>query len=236
VTQGPPQASSSARATPVVVAAIIAALAAAPVAAQESVISTPHNLSVTGPGDVRALNESEVCKFCHIPHNAVVPQPLWGHALSKVQYATPQVRRDTEDPTSAPQPDGASRLCLSCHDGSVALGDIGQSAKPIAMAGTQRLDARNRGFLGTDLSGSHPVSFRVPDGDAATDGAVRDIGLKPLGVVKSDSDVKLDGQDRMQCTTCHDPHSDRYYEEGRVPRFWVKPSLEEVCLTCHELR
>jgi hypothetical protein len=214
----------------------LATLIAASAAAQESVISTLHNLSVTGPGDVRALNEAEVCKFCHIPHNAVVNDPLWGHALSKVQYTTSKLRLDKEDPTSAPQPDGSSRLCLSCHDGSVALGDIGQGANAIAMAGTQRLEARNRGFLGTDLSGSHPVSFRVPDGDAVTRDTIRDIGLKPLGMVKSDSAVRLDGQDKMQCTTCHDPHSDRYYEEGRVPRFWVKPSVEEVCLTCHELR
>ena len=32
-----------------------------------------HNLSVSGPGEIRAIEETEVCKFCHIPHNASLP-------------------------------------------------------------------------------------------------------------------------------------------------------------------
>ncbi len=60
--------------------------------------------------------------------------------------------------------------------------------------------------------------------------------LRPLALIRQDSDVKLDSDGKMQCNTCHDPHSDSYYQEGRVPRFWVKPTVNEVCLTCHELR
>ena len=37
----------------------------------------------------------------------------------------------------------------------------------------------------------------------------------------------------IQCRTCHDPHSDRFYQEERVPHFWVKATVSEVCLTCH---
>ena len=101
-------------------------------AQQRGVSATVHNLSVSGPGSVRALEETEVCKFCHIPHNAVVPAPLWGHALSRVdRYEVPTLRRGKEASEPAPQPDGSSRLCLSCHDGTVALGDVGGSG-PIA--------------------------------------------------------------------------------------------------------
>jgi len=201
------------------------------------VANTLHNLSVSGPGEIRALTETEVCKFCHIPHNPVVREPLWAHRLSPIQdYRTPELRRAGRRRVTIPQPDGSSRLCLSCHDGTVALGDVGGEPGPIAMAGAQRLGPGRRGFLGTDLSGSHPISFVVPNGDPPDLPADRDMGLRSLSLVRSDPDVELDSQGKMQCTTCHDPHDDRYYQPGRVPRFWVKPSVTEVCLTCHELR
>ncbi|NIM63431.1 MAG: hypothetical protein GTO30_17860 [Acidobacteria bacterium] len=201
------------------------------------VAASLHNLSVSGPGEVRALNETEICKFCHIPHNAVIPEPLWGHALSDVKhYETAPIRTGKGNRAPAPQPDGSSRLCLSCHDGTVALGEIAGEPHAIPMAGAQRLSRGRRGHLGTDLSGSHPISFVVPDGDRATPDSDVDIGLRSLGAIGMDRDVRLDDHGKMQCTTCHDPHADRYYQPDRVPRFWVKPTVGEVCLTCHELR
>jgi len=215
------------------------AFAAGPPAIADTgeVAASLHNLSVSGPGEVRALNETEPCKFCHIPHNAIVPEPLWGHALSEVkQYDTPMLRAGKDGFVPAPQPDGSSRLCLSCHDGTVALGEIAGEPRSIQMAGAQRLGRGRRGHLGTDLSGSHPISFVVPDGDRGSLDSDVDIGLRPLGVIRADEAVRLDEQGKMQCTTCHDAHADRYYQPGRVPRFWVKPTVGEVCLTCHELR
>lgn len=218
--------------------AVVASIASSVVTAQPSqVASTVHNLSVSGPGEIRALTETEVCKFCHIPHNPVLREPLWGHRLSSAQeYRTPDLSRSGRRTVTVPQPNGSSRLCLSCHDGTVALGEVGGEPVPIAMAGPQRLGPGHRGFLGTDLSGSHPISFVVPDGDPPDQPADRDMGLRPLSLIRSDPDVELDPQGRMQCTTCHDPHADRYYQPDRVPHFWVKPTVTQVCLTCHELR
>ena len=88
-------------------------------------------------------------------------------------------------------------------------------------------------IIGTDLSGSHPISFVVPVGDVGTTDSGRDMGTRPADVIRADGEVKLDKNGKMQCTSCHDPHSDTYYVEGRVPRFWVKPTVEEVCLACH---
>ena len=206
------------------------------VAQHEGVLSTVHNLSVSGPGEIRAVSETQVCKFCHVPHNAELPAPLWGRPLSDASYEVPELtvagpRRP------APQPDGSSRLCLSCHDGAIALGEVVGEQLPIKMAGASRLHPGSRGFLGTDLSGSHPISFVVPDGDRQTAaGDSSDLALRPLHLIRSDPDVMLDSQGKMQCTTCHDPHSDRNHVEGLVPRFWVKASVDEVCLACHTLR
>lgn len=204
-------------------------------AQQGDVAGTVHNLSVSGPGEVRSQTETQICKFCHIPHNPVVPQPLWGHRLSAVsRYRTPEMEGTRGERVIPPQPDGASRLCLSCHDGTVALGDVAGERAPIPMTGVQRLTRGRLGFIGTDLSGSHPVSFVMPD--YLFDDSGRDMGLRSRAVVDSDPDVHLDAHGKMQCTTCHDPHSDVHYRPGETPHFWVKSSIDEVCLTCHELR
>ena len=218
---------------PVLLAAALLACASAG-AQGTGVAATVHNLSAAGPGEIRAQSETEVCKFCHVPHNAVVPQPLWSHKLSPVaRYDVPLVGRG-DSVELPPQPDGSSRLCLSCHDGTVALGDIGRARLP--MAGVQKLDKGRRGHLGTDLSGSHPVSIPVPDGAGLGADESSDMATKPLAVVRADGIVRLDAKGKIQCTTCHDPHEDRYYQPGRVPRFWVKPTVTEVCLACHEPR
>lgn len=204
---------------------------------QQSVVGTVHNLSSSGPGDIKSLSESQVCKFCHVPHNAIAPVPLWGHALPAGQqrYGVPTVRSTKGAFQAVPQPDGSSRLCLSCHDGTVALGEV--AGKRIAVAGADRLQVGRKGFLGTDLSGGHPISFEVKDAaEFILDGSV-DIGLRPLATIRADRFVKLDERGMMQCTSCHDPHSDKNFKPGgRVPHFWVKSSVEEVCLTCHDLR
>jgi len=237
VRRGGPRPALGAAIAVSLVLACLALAAGNPARAQgERVASTLHNLSASGPGEIRALDETEICKFCHIPHNAVEPVPLWGHTLSRAEYRVPPV--SAADGTRRPggQPDGSSRLCLSCHDGTVALGDIGGQPRSTRMAGAQRLTRDRSSYLGTDLSGSHPISFVVPDGHAPAMDGERDIGLKPRAAIQADGDVRLDAEGKMQCTSCHDPHADRYYQPGRVPRFWVKPTVQEVCLTCHELR
>lgn len=206
----------------------LAALAATGLVAQYGRVQhTLHNLSVSGPGDVRSPTETEVCKFCHIPHSAVANEPLWGRQLSEFQpYETAPLRSNGES-APAPQPDGSSRLCLSCHDGTVALGDIGGKSRQGLQPG--------RGLVGTDLSGSHPISFVMRDRDEAQRSG-RDMDIRPVAAIEADPDVRLDARGKMQCTTCHDPHADRYYAPGRTPRFWVKTTVTGVCLTCHELR
>ena len=162
----------------------------------------------------------------HIPRGALVNEPLWGQQLSNVgQYETAPLRSNGER-TPAPQPDGSSRLCLSCHDGTVAFGEAG---------GARQRPLRDRGGVGTDLSGSHPISFAMRDEDEPR-ATGRDMGIRPLPTIEADRDVRLDAQGKMQCTTCHDPHVDRHYAPGTTPHFWVKATVTEVCVTCHELR
>lgn len=213
---------------------LVVVAAPAVMAQQGGVARTVHNLSVSGPGQVKSLSETEICKFCHIPHHPVVREQLWNQPLSSAQYQTPVVKSAGGKAAPAPQPDGASRLCLSCHDGTVAIGNN----SPGKGGGRQapRLVPGNRGFRGTDLSGSHPVSFTVSDSLSVGSNDSTDMGLKPLASIAADRDVRLDSNGKMQCTSCHDPHDDRNYQPGKTPHFMVKPTTSEVCIACHELR
>jgi len=89
--------------------------------AYAGIANTKHNLSVTGTGNIKASSEQEICIFCHTPHNSRPQTPLWNRASSGSVY-TPY---NSSTIFSSPgQPTGASMLCLSCHDGTIALGSV----------------------------------------------------------------------------------------------------------------
>ncbi|MBD3867897.1 MAG: cytochrome c3 family protein [Acidobacteria bacterium] len=200
------------------------------------IANTPHNLSASGPGSIKATSETEICKFCHVPHNSRSAEALWAQQLSEAIYRTPPIRTGESQLQTAPQPGGSSRLCLSCHDGTVAMGEISGSRGRIRMAGRQKFQPGDPGYLGTDLSGSHPVSFEISARPIGAESPAIDIGLHEVSAIISNTVAPLDANNKMQCTTCHDPHSDAYYRPGIVPRFWVAPTVQEVCTSCHALR
>ena len=133
------------------------ALLTGPTARGNSVNDSVHNLSVSGTGSIKSTTETNSCFFCHTVHKAMGDSPLWNHTLSSVNnyvvYSSP--RLDALGIT-VPQPNGSSRLCLSCHDGTVALGGISSSVTPVALyqsgAALRTLPAGATN-LGTDLSG-----------------------------------------------------------------------------------
>ncbi len=87
--------------------------------------TTKHNLSISGPG-IKATDVNQTCVFCHTPHSAskaVDGAPLWNHSISSATYSVLGPPLPTESRLTTPgQPDGSSKLCLGCHDGTVALG------------------------------------------------------------------------------------------------------------------
>jgi hypothetical protein len=51
-------------------------------AQQMSVVNSPHNLSASGPGPIRAIAEDQPCIFCHTPHHSTGIKPLWNRKMS----------------------------------------------------------------------------------------------------------------------------------------------------------
>lgn len=178
-------------------------------------VNTLHNLSTSGTGTFKSLNIDQVCVFCHTPHNATPEPPLWNRQMSGQTY----IQYGSTTLQAAPgQPTGKSRLCLACHDGTVALGAITNPPTGVVNDMTSTF-LTGRALLGTDLRDDHPISFvydsalQLADGELANPAT---IGL-PLE----------SGQ--LQCTSCHDPH-----EKDNAP-FLQKTTLNgELCITCHQ--
>jgi len=213
-----------------------------PLLAYALVKDTKHNLSITGPGDVKAVSETEICIFCHTPHNSSPAQPLWNHQLSAVvnyiNYASPTLQSYSSE-AEAPPIDGHSKLCLSCHDGTVAIGWLVSRWEEIMMVTVGGvIDSSGKliggpGYLGTDLSGGHPISIIFDEALAIRRNSA-DPPLTPLKWPIVDTDIKLYPTQNgygVQCTSCHDPHENK---AGEWPPFWQKPSHDEVCMVCHE--
>ena len=166
---------------------------------------TKHNLSAEAAGTftafggqvptrtVKATTETQVCAFCHTPHGATLGlMPLWNRKLSSqtyTPYASSSLDANVIQGTLG-QPGGSSKLCLSCHDGTLAIGSVNVlnglgSATPgtqvITMEGTDPggvMPAGSDGYtrnLGIDLTNDHPISVDYTAALASRDGELRSV-------------------------------------------------------------
>ncbi len=188
------------------------------IALSQSIVNSVHNLSVTGPGTVKASSESEICVFCHTPHKSSPRKPLWNREDPGLTYT---IYGSSTTQASPGQPDGASLLCLSCHDGTIALGNVLSKPAPIEFSGGITMMPSGNKNLSTDLSDDHPVSFLYNSALSAADGELSDPAVLT-------GPVKL-ANERVQCTSCHDPHVDLYGQ------FLVATNQNsDLCLYCHQ--
>jgi len=193
-----------------------------------------HHDFTTYPGS------GEVCKPCHAPHvseTTSTEAPLWNHEVSNSSF-TPYSTTSMHAVTN--QPSGTSKLCLSCHDGSVAIDSFG------GRVGTLFIDdpfypfprVNTSGLLGTDLTGDHPVSFSYDTSLANSDRGLHDPSSAPSGL-GSTIEVDLLNNGRVECTSCHDPHISRANgcgsncHNGQTLSLWKDNTNSELCLTCH---
>ncbi len=190
------------------------------VAQPSSVVNSKHNLSASGPGPVRSSVENQVCIFCHAPHNSSPVRPLWNRQTPVDAYTIYTSRSMDALPG---QPTGTSKMCLSCHDGTIALGDVVSRSTPILMSGGVTTMPAGASNLGLALSDDHPISFRYDSALAGKDRKIRNPVLLP-------PEVRLDANSELQCTTCHDAHNDS------LGKFLVKRNdNSQLCTSCHQV-
>lgn len=187
--------------------------------ADANILSTKHNLSVSGPGSVRAVSEERVCIFCHIPHHATDVAPLWSRSNSNAIY---NLYGSSSLVAQTGQPTGASRLCLSCHDGTIAVGMLAGAATSIPMSGGVTTMPFGLSNLETDLSDDHPISIAYNSSLVATKGELNDPHLLPV-------EIKLEDGEVLQCTSCHNPHKNPH------GMFLVMSNTgSALCISCHD--
>ena len=171
--------------------------AIAPAARLSDVRGTRHNLSASGPGTTKAVSETQVCVFCHTPHGAALgATPLWNREIKNQTYTgyTSSSLDANAIQGSLDQPGGSSKLCLSCHDGTLAIGSVNvlnglgsatqQGTQSITMTGTGTGGVMPDGagaatgftrHLGITLTNDHPVSVSYTSALATRDGELRGV-------------------------------------------------------------
>jgi len=202
-----------------------------------TITGSKHDLAkYTGAG-------AEICVVCHTPHNSdssVTDAPLWNHTLSVTAQADYIVYASgTLDGDTTGGPTGISKLCLSCHDGSVAVDSFGgatgtDAAKIGATAET------TYALIGTDLSNDHPISFNYGTA-ASTDGALHPVTTSVvIGDTTADSKTTtIDGllfNGQLECASCHDVHNKFTVASTRLATnklLRVTMDKSALCLTCH---
>lgn len=181
-----------------------------------------HDLTPSGASLVKgAITNS--CLYCHAPHGSTPqPTPLWNQQLSIQSYnfytSTTYHQTGIQPALNSP-----SKLCLSCHDGTVAPGQT-VAFGTISTTGQMK----STSVFGTDLKASHPFSLQTPLVDAPN---LNTLLLGNPGKTADPAVRLVNGT--VECTTCHDPHIENI--DKVQPLFLVRDSSNSaLCLACHD--
>ena len=188
-------------------AGLVGALATASVA---TIVGSDHDFSSEG------WSGGRVCVVCHTPHNATADTPLWNHEMTTATYTLYSSQTLQETPG---QPGMNSRLCLSCHDGTVAVNSFGGDTGTMFVTGDKN--------LGTDLADDHPIGIAWKHQTVITSDLCSNChfnegtGIPDLPFYAGN----------LECSTCHDPHDnvpggDHFLRETMAG--------SQLCLHCHE--
>lgn len=213
-----------------------------------SIVGSSHDLTAMSPRMIHQgniyNNYNDICIYCHTVQSGTNNFDAWnrpGSTASYTLYQSPTFKSSV----SAPDATSSSSLCLSCHDGTIAVDNIitrpgtytaapmhaamnnnsancgmCHQAFPVTSGVAESAFARVRhGFIGTDLSNDHPVNMTYDN--------LLDPKLRPISTVTA-SGLKLDSQNRVQCYSCHDPHVPNEKAFLRISNM-----NSALCTTCH---
>jgi predicted CXXCH cytochrome family protein len=194
-------------------------------------------VAVTAPADIvgsahdfsgSSWAGGEICKPCHTPHFATEVGFLWAHALSNQTYTL--FDGSTSSPGGVDELDQFSRMCLSCHDGTVALNDFHNG-------GGVPLFIDDAAKIGDDgnLSDDHPIGITAEYPTAGNSGLHAATfypagfwGFGP-GFFPEVPLFEFKGEQVVSCSSCHNPHA-----KAGVDHLLRKSNAgSALCLTCH---
>ena len=182
----------------------------------------------------------EICRACHVPHDHNRSQNyganglLWNRQVSNATYV--MYSSSSLNGSIASAPTGIAKMCLGCHDGTVAIDTFDKYTGVTVFMNNYDADFQVPGPLYTgDLSKTHPISITYDEN--------ADNGLNPkstpMGTSGTIADVLQNGN-TVQCSSCHDIHD----QAGEaVPGTHLLRAAQTVatggtasglCLTCHK--
>ncbi len=212
-------------------------------------VGTAALLSLCGTANAQITNsahdfstyswsDNEICKPCHTPHFAAstsVSTRLWNHTLSTATYTMFDEGAGTTFTGAQADVERESRLCLSCHDGTVALDSFGGK--------TGSNFVPNADKIGTDLTDDHPMgrtgvypvagdrTFAFFNPQDTTKHSVTftwgSLSLKPWTDTTTGTTKYVIG-----CRTCHNVH-DAKRSTGVKHMLNMDNTASHLCLTCH---
>ncbi len=171
----------------------------------------------------------QVCIACHNPHNSntgVTVAPQWNHTVTNQTYT---LYGSASLKAAVGQPGILPKLCLSCHDGTVAVDSFG------GVTGSQFISNANR--IGITLKDDHPIGLLYDSALAATNGSLFDPSSKTVTIGSGGttqtgtiaSTILYGGQ--LECSTCHDVHNKYTAVEPGLLK--VTATGSAICKACH---
>jgi len=193
--------------------------------------NSAHDFSKVG-GTTPAWNlDQKVCVVCHTPHNSntsVSDAPLWNHTVTSsafTMYSSPTLQ------ATGLAVGGNSKLCLSCHDGTVAIDSFGGTPTTSTMISS----ANN---IGADLKNDHPIGFTYDAALVAKNPSLRSpdaavtIGTgttTKVGTIASN--MLFSG--KMECSSCHDVHNTFTVGANGTGMVKMAATGSALCVACH---
>ena len=194
------------------------------------VTNSKHNLGIAGLTTYRTNDTSEVCAFCHTPHNARLNVPLWARSVQIGGYMlyTTSATLTSSVGASSVTSDNISFRCLGCHDGTIAPTTVARGRIRGTNTPLNANFATSYANLGTDLTNDHPIGFSYANA------AAEDTDLTSVSGGKAGGELPLfnvgGNANNMECATCHDVHNG-----PGVEKFLRKSNATSaLCRSCHQ--
>ena len=180
-----------------------------------------HNLGPTSKSPIVGARPDS-CSYCHAPHSGL-NTGLWNQKLTTQAYTT--YSSDTQtNKTTQPLLGSDSNQCLSCHDGTVAVGSTVAYGQVTTFGSMYSSDV-----FGSNMQPSHPFSLVLPlkdNIDLVATLAASGKSADPTGSIKL-----INGN--IECTSCHNPHVQAIDKVSQ--NFLVMNSAGgQMCLACHD--
>lgn len=212
-------------------ALLFAAAAPAAMAAPGTIVGSKHDFT-SGAATYKGTNNAtgQVCIYCHAPHNnqSAAGTLLWNRAASAAVY-TPY-SSPTMNGTPVAAVGAISKVCLSCHDGTIAVDSYGTFTGATSVTGVA--------LIGPNLSNDHPISFTYDTALATADGALKDpstanVTIGTGGTNTGTIAAKMLFSGKLECASCHDVHNTVSRTAVQSKLVVMTTAGSALCVSCH---